>query len=169
MQRATSCANCAQAHAFVALRNDGVLLHSLAQGVNIRSTPMRIPAKALPCLLSCLACITIAPCSATEAVAPSSLRSQSTPMTAAYAAASDEAPLVAGLHVGKGTAVATRKHAKAHRAAPKLVQSTPHDTSNRFLMTQNGKQMTADDFEAWMKARGIRVAKGTPEAAKGAD
>jgi hypothetical protein len=36
-------------------------------------------------------------------------------------------------------------------------------------MTQNGKQMTADDFEAWMKSRGIRVAKGVPEAAKGAD
>jgi len=130
---------------------------------------MRIPAKALPCLLSCLACITIAPCSATEAAAPSALRSPSSPMTAAYAGAPGEAPLVASLHVGKGMVVATRKHGKAHRAAPTLVQSTPHDTSNRFLMTQNGKQMTADDFEAWMKSRGIRVAKGTPEVAKGAD
>jgi hypothetical protein len=128
---------------------------------------MRIPAKALPCLLSCLACITIAPCSATAA--PSALRSPSSPMTAAYAGAPSEAPLVASLHVGKGMVVATRKHKKAHRAAPPLVQSTPHDTSNRFLMTQNGKQMTADDFEAWMKSRGIRVAKGVPEAAKGAD
>jgi hypothetical protein len=36
-------------------------------------------------------------------------------------------------------------------------------------MTQDGKQMTADDFEAWMKARGIRVAKGAPEPAKSAD
>jgi hypothetical protein len=89
-------------------------------------------------------------------------------MTAAYAGAPGEAPLVANLHVGK-VVVASRKHGKAHRAAPPLVQSTPHDTSNRFLMTQNGKQMTADDFEAWMKSRGIRVAKGVPEAAKGAD
>lgn len=32
--------------------------------------------------------------------------------------------------------------------------------SNRFPMTQNGRQMSADDFDAWMKARGIRVAKG---------
>jgi hypothetical protein len=36
-------------------------------------------------------------------------------------------------------------------------------------MTQGGRQMTADDFEAWMKAHGIRVAKGTPVVAKAAD
>ena len=27
----------------------------------------------------------------------------------------------------------------------------------RFNMTQNGKRMTADEFDAWMKARGVRV------------
>lgn len=32
--------------------------------------------------------------------------------------------------------------------------------SNRFEMTQNGRQMSAEDFDAWMKARGIRIAKG---------
>jgi hypothetical protein len=37
--------------------------------------------------------------------------------------------------------------------------------SNRFEMTQNGRQMSARDFDAWMKARGIRIAKG-PKAAK---
>ena len=37
----------------------------------------------------------------------------------------------------------------------------------RFDMTQHGKKMSADDFDAWMKARGLRIAKGTP--AKGAD
>lgn len=37
--------------------------------------------------------------------------------------------------------------------------------SNRFQMIQNGRRMSADDFDAWMKARGIRVAKG-PQAAK---
>ena len=36
--------------------------------------------------------------------------------------------------------------------------------SNRFQMTQNGRQMNADDFDAWMKARGIRVAKGPQRA-----
>jgi hypothetical protein len=37
--------------------------------------------------------------------------------------------------------------------------------SNRFQMTQNGREMNADDFDAWMKARGIRIAKG-PQVAK---
>jgi hypothetical protein len=31
-------------------------------------------------------------------------------------------------------------------------------------MTQHGRRMTADDFDAWMKARGIRVAKGAVAA-----
>ena len=41
------------------------------------------------------------------------------------------------------------------------------NTPWRFNMSQNGKQMTADEFSAWMKARGVRVAKGgTPPAAR---
>jgi hypothetical protein len=36
--------------------------------------------------------------------------------------------------------------------------NTPH----RFDMEQNGKRMTAADFEAWMNARGYRVSKGKP-------
>lgn len=36
--------------------------------------------------------------------------------------------------------------------------------AGRFYMTQDGKRMTADDFDAWMKARGIRVAKGKAPA-----
>jgi hypothetical protein len=33
-------------------------------------------------------------------------------------------------------------------------------------MNQNGKRMTAEEFDAWMKSRGVRVAKGaTPAAA----
>jgi len=46
------------------------------------------------------------------------------------------------------------------------------NTPWRFNMSQNGKQMTADEFSAWMKARGVRVAKGgatvaAPAAAPG--
>lgn len=37
--------------------------------------------------------------------------------------------------------------------------------TNRFEMTQHGQRMTADDFDAWMKARGIRVVKGAPASA----
>jgi len=35
----------------------------------------------------------------------------------------------------------------------------------RFNMTQNGKRMTADEFDAWMKARGVRVVQGPPKPA----
>lgn len=36
------------------------------------------------------------------------------------------------------------------------------NTPWRFNMQQNGKQMTADEFDAWMKARGVRVVKARP-------
>ena len=41
------------------------------------------------------------------------------------------------------------------------------NTPWRFNMTQNGKRMTADEFDAWMKARGVRVVgrKPTPPVA----
>jgi hypothetical protein len=35
-------------------------------------------------------------------------------------------------------------------------------------MQQNGRSMTAEEFDAWMKARGIRVAKGAPAKPKSA-
>jgi hypothetical protein len=34
------------------------------------------------------------------------------------------------------------------------------NTPWRFDMNQNGKRMTAEEFDAWMKAKGVRVAKG---------
>ena len=37
------------------------------------------------------------------------------------------------------------------------------NTPWRFDMTQGGKRMTADEFDAWMKARGARVATGKPK------
>lgn len=39
------------------------------------------------------------------------------------------------------------------------------NTPWRFDMNQNGKRMTAVEFDAWMKARGVRVAKGAAPAA----
>ena len=38
------------------------------------------------------------------------------------------------------------------------------NTPWRFNMTQNGKNMTADEFAAWMTSRGVRVARGTAAA-----
>ncbi|NZA27627.1 hypothetical protein H0E84_14700 [Luteimonas sp. SJ-92] len=46
---------------------------------------------------------------------------------------------------------------------------TEHDnTPWRFDMSQDGKMMTADEFDAWMKARGVRVARGAPKPAAAA-
>lgn len=45
------------------------------------------------------------------------------------------------------------------------VPKTQHDNSPwRFDMSQNGRRMTPDEFDAWMKAKGIRVATGKPGA-----
>lgn len=38
------------------------------------------------------------------------------------------------------------------------------NTPWRFDMQQEGKMMTADEFDAWMKARGVRVARGVQPA-----
>lgn len=43
------------------------------------------------------------------------------------------------------------------------------NTPWRFDMSQNGKRMTADEFSAWMKARGVRVAKGATPTTVPAD
>lgn len=65
--------------------------------------------------------------------------------------------------------------AAATEAAPANIDpatykpKTAHDnTPYRFDMNQNGKRMTAEEFDAWMKARGVRVAKGAPAAAAAA-
>lgn len=52
-------------------------------------------------------------------------------------------------------------------AAPAATEAykpkTEHDNSPwRFDMSQNGRRMTAEEFDAWMKAKGIRVATGKP-------
>ncbi len=62
-------------------------------------------------------------------------------------------------------------------AVPAPSDATPNDpaaykpktefdnTPWRFDMSQNGKRMTAEEFDAWMKAKGVRVAKGAAPAA----
>ena len=127
---------------------------------------MRIPAKVLPCLLLCVACAAILPAQASAR--PTSTTPQSLHALPHEARAAHSADLAHRLRDAKETQVA-RRRTKAHRATPKVASAAPHDASNRFLMTQNGKQMTADDFEAWMKSRGIRVAKGAPAAGSAAN
>ena len=55
----------------------------------------------------------------------------------------------------------TAPTAAAAAASPAAYQpKTEHDnTPWRFDMSQNGKRMTADEFDAWMKSRGVRVVK----------
>lgn len=56
---------------------------------------------------------------------------------------------------------ATTAAAKSLSGAAGAYQPKPGETTAwRFDMTQNGKRMTADEFDAWMKARGVRVVKG---------
>jgi hypothetical protein len=67
------------------------------------------------------------------------------------------------------------------QAKPSLPSEPPRNTTNtpngayvpktkddntpwRFDMNQNGKRMTSEEFDAWMKAKGIRVATGKPGA-----
>ena len=51
-------------------------------------------------------------------------------------------------------------------ARTKASTKAPIKDANRFYMEQNGKKMSAKDFDAWMKARGIRVATGKPARPK---
>jgi len=44
-------------------------------------------------------------------------------------------------------------------------QTAFDNTPWRFDMSQNGKRMTAEEFDAWMKARGVRVVKARPAVA----
>ena len=44
--------------------------------------------------------------------------------------------------------------------APEPAAKPAGQQGYRFYMTQNGKRMTADDFDAWLKANGLRVQGG---------
>ena len=116
---------------------------------------------ALPCLLiSGLVAAKEAPALNTRQGADSVLMA-----TAFDASNTKEQPLIqmGGAHQLEAAQRKSTSKAKAP-AAPKPVAAAPTDNSKRFLMTQNGKQMTADDFDAWMKKNGYRVATGAPAA-----
>lgn len=57
----------------------------------------------------------------------------------------------------------SRQQARAEAGSPAVVVKGTDAKAYRFDMTQRGKKMSADDFDAWMKANGLRIAKG-PDA-----
>lgn len=62
-------------------------------------------------------------------------------------------------------ACASRPPSGVATITPIAVHGSVKGQGHRFLMTQNGKRMSADDFDAWMKARGVRIARG-PQVGK---
>ncbi|HYG06847.1 MAG TPA: hypothetical protein VD865_10610 [Stenotrophomonas sp.] len=81
---------------------------------------------------------------------------------------SDSRPRAARLFV-TASVLMTLAACASHRPAPpppaaSVAPSGERDATGayRFNMTQNGRRMSADEFDAWMKARGIRVATGEP-------
>lgn len=57
-------------------------------------------------------------------------------------------------------AAASTPAAAVAGAAAGYVKKTEHDnTPYRFNMTQNGKRMTADDFDAWLQANGYSAGR----------
>ncbi|MGY1425499.1 hypothetical protein [Lysobacter sp. A289] len=72
-----------------------------------------------------------------------------------------------GAAVGVAAPVATVVPATASTAMPTAADPAAYkprtefdNTPWRFNMNQNGEQMTADAFAAWMESKGVRVAKG---------
>ncbi|MGH8038414.1 MAG: hypothetical protein ACREPD_11775 [Stenotrophomonas sp.] len=63
-------------------------------------------------------------------------------------------------------------HKEVAKAAPPVtdkiveIHASERDAlgAYRFNMSEGDKRMSADEFEAWMKSNGIRVAKGNPNA-----
>ena len=60
---------------------------------------------------------------------------------------------------------ANAQAAEAGKATPAKPRAQQPADANRFYMEQNGKRMSAEEFDAWMKSRGIRVATGKPTKA----
>jgi hypothetical protein len=84
-------------------------------------------------------------------------------------------PSLAPSPLGECTQLAARRDKRKRSASGGSTSTAPaaykpktryDNTPWRFNMEQNGKRMTADEFDAWMKAKGVRVAKGAPAPVK---
>ena len=68
-----------------------------------------------------------------------------------------DAPVATVVPAATDTAMPTATDPAAYKPRTEF-DNTPW----RFNMNQNGEQMTADAFAAWMESKGVRVAKGAP-------
>ena len=103
------------------------------------------------------------PCLAADCFVPASA-----PTIAGMSVAAPEMlrPAVADPYCVSVQDLLARVRAPASGAAAAYVPKTKDDnTPWRFDMSQNGKRMTSAEFDAWMKAKGIRVATGKPATA----
>jgi len=105
-----------------------------------------------------------APCLAADCFVPQSAQMDSGLSLAApemsRAAASD--PACASVQDLLARVRAQAAPAASGTAAAYVPLTKDDNTPWRFDMSQNGKRMTSAEFDAWMKAKGIRVATGKP-------
>lgn len=91
--------------------------------------------------------------------------------SAAIRKATGVALLVLGLAVAGASQAAKPEATEARLAAGHAQQPAPEARDGRgayrFHMQQEGRKMSAEEFDAWMKSNGIRVAKGKPAAGGG--
>ncbi len=107
-----------------------------------------------------------------QAIAPDKAKA-TTPSAADKKAADAKAKAAAASAAAKQQA--KRSNEKKPLAPKPAVAETPaaeeapKPKEVRFNMTQDGKKMTPEDFEAWMKAQGIRIVPAKPVEAPPAD
>jgi len=69
-------------------------------------------------------------------------------------------PMRFDAHASCPSALATATATATAAPAERYVKQTEFDnTPYRFNMTQNGKRMSADDFDAWLEANGYSVGR----------
>jgi rare lipoprotein A len=112
--------------------------------------------------LALLSLCVAAPAMAADCLAPAALQ----PATGMSTVAPEmvRAPAVDPFCLSAADAMARLRTPGVASGAPgAYVPLTKDDnTPWRFDMQQNGRQMTSAEFDAWMKAKGIRVATGKP-------
>ncbi|GHA68220.1 hypothetical protein [Cognatilysobacter bugurensis] len=140
---------------------------SIAAGAAVAQTPTQCAAVQAPTAASTVAVLPVAP--AFEAPAHR-LGAPSGVLEHAYSEAMSAEQVVLRLQFEACMLANAAKPAapglpSANDPAAYKPKTEFDNTPWRFDMNQNGKRMTADEFSAWMEARGVRVARGAGAAA----